>query len=217
MTQLALPTAAPRPLSAAPALFAAAVFMSAALVFLVEPMLGKLILPQLGGSPAVWNTTLAFFQAALLAGYGYAHLLQRLVKSLRVQAAIHVAMLAAAAAVLPLELSAALGEPPAEGSPAPWLLGVLTLTIGAPFAALSATAPLMQAWYGRLRLGPSQGANPYVLYAASNLGSLIALVAYPAVVEPLLTLSDQRTLWTARLFMGTILDEDNRWSGFSSD
>ena len=191
MTHLAAP-AAPRALPLAHALFAGAIFMSAGLVFLVQPMLGKLTLPLLGGSPAVWNTSMAFFQAALLVGYAYAHLLQRLVPSLKAQATIHVGVLLLAALVLPLKLSAIMGQPPAEGAPALWLIGVLALSIGPPFAALSATAPLMQAWYARLRLGGSQGQNPYVLYVASNLGSLLALAAYPAVVEPLMTLSSQR-------------------------
>ena len=199
MTDLAVPApqdAPGRALALAPAVFAGAVFMSACLVFLVQPMLGKLTLPLLGGSPAVWNTSMAFFQAALLVGYAYAHLLQRLVASLKVQAMIHVAVLATAALVLPLKLSAVMGEPPAEGAPALWLLGVLALSIGPPFAALSATAPLMQAWYARLRLGGSQGKNPYVLYVGSNLGSLLALAGYPILVEPLMTLSAQRTSWS---------------------
>jgi len=196
MTQLALPAAPPRAAAVAvPGLFAGAVFMSAALVFLVEPMMGKLILPLLGGSPAVWNTSLAFFQAALLVGYAYAHGLQRLAPSVRMQAVLHVAVLLAAALTLPLKLSAVMGEPSATGAPALWLVGVLALSIGAPFAALSATAPLLQAWYARTRPGAG-GENPYVLYAASNLGSLLALLAYPALVEPLLTLSAQRALWT---------------------
>jgi SAM-dependent methyltransferase len=191
MTEMAIP--APRAAAAVPGLFAGAVFMSAALVFLVEPMMGKLILPLLGGSPAVWNTSLAFFQAALLVGYAYAHGLQRWVRSAKVQAMVHVGVLIAAALTLPLRLSDLMGEPPATGAPAVWLVGMLTLSIGAPFAALSATAPLLQAWYARTRGG---GENPYVLYAASNLGSLLALLAYPALVEPLLTLSVQRGLWT---------------------
>ncbi|OYX36447.1 MAG: spermidine synthase [Caulobacterales bacterium 32-69-10] len=190
MTDMAIP--APRA-AALPGLFAGAVFMSAALVFLVEPMMGKLILPLLGGSPAVWNTSLAFFQIALLVGYAYAHGLQRWIRSVRAQAVIHVAVLLAAALTLPLRLSAVMGEPPAAGMPALWLMGMLTLSIGAPFAALSATAPLLQAWYARTRGGEQ---NPYVLYAASNLGSLLALLAYPAIVEPLLTLSAQRGLWS---------------------
>ena len=178
----------------APALFAGAVFTSAALVFMVEPMIAKLVLPTLGGSPAVWNTSLAFFQAALLAGYAYAHLLQRL-GSVKRQAIVHGAVLIAAAAVLPLRVSHALGEP---GSlpPALWLVGVLALSIGAPFAALSATAPLVQAWYARVRTGEADAANPYVLYAASNLGSLLALLAYPVIIEPMLRLKTQTLSWS---------------------
>ena len=151
-------------------------------MFLVEPMIAKLVLPLLGGTPAVWNTSLAFFQAALLVGYAYAHLLQRL-GSIRAQAIIHGFVLLACALVLPLSVSRALGDPGAL-PPALWLTGVLALSVGPPFAALSATAPLAQAWYARVRAGEADAENPYVLYAASNLGSLLALLAYPVVVEP---------------------------------
>ena len=175
-------------------LFAAAVFTSAALVFLVEPMIGKLVLPTLGGSPAVWNTSVAFFQVALLLGYAYAHLLQRLA-STRGQILVHLAVLCAAAVVLPLRVSHALGEPDG-GDPTLWLLGVLALTIGLPFAALSATAPLIQAWYAQRDRGHAGPPNPYVLYAASNLGSLLALLAYPTVVEPALSLKGQTFEWS---------------------
>src|SRR5579859_7526656 len=129
------------------ALFAVTVFASAALVFLVEPMIAKLVLPRLGGSPSVWNTSLAFFQAALLAGYAYAHLLQRL-PSLRAQALVHGAAMLAAAIVLPLRINELIG-PPSSNHPALWLLGVLAVSVGAPFAVLSATAPLVQAWHAR--------------------------------------------------------------------
>jgi SAM-dependent methyltransferase len=183
----------------APPLFALTIFTSAALVFLVEPMIAKLILPKLGGSPAVWNTSMVFFQAALLAGYAYAHLIQR-VKSLHVQVGVHLGLLLVAALVLPLRVTGLLGDPP-TGLPIPWLLGVLTLSIGAPFAVLSATAPLLQAWYARVRAGKPDAENPYVLYAASNLGSFVSLLAYPAVVEPLLHLSTQRALWTGAYFV----------------
>ena len=178
----------------APGLFACAVFASAALVFLVEPMIAKLVLPTLGGSPAVWNTSLAFFQAALLVGYAYAHLLQK-IASVRRQAVIHGAVLIAAALVLPLRVTQALGEP-STALPAVWLVGVLALSIGAPFAALSATAPLVQAWYARVRAGQADATNPYVLYAASNLGSLLALLAYPVIVEPVLRLKTQTVVWS---------------------
>ncbi len=181
-------------LRAAPALFALAIFTSAALVFMVEPMIAKLVLPKLGGSPAVWNTSMVFFQLALLLGYGYAHLIQR-VESLHRQIIVHLCLLVAAAVTLPLRVSGLLGDPP-TGLPIPWLLGELTLSIGAPFAVLSATAPLLQAWYARVRAGQPDAKNPYVLYAASNLGSFIALLAYPAVIEPLLHLTTQRYLWS---------------------
>ncbi|MDB5465450.1 MAG: putative spermine/spermidine synthase protein [Phenylobacterium sp.] len=175
------------------ALFAVTVFASAALVFLVEPMVAKLVLPQLGGSPSVWNTSLAFFQIALLAGYGYAHALQRL-RTVRAQALVHCAVLVLAALALPLRVNAVFG-PPSSEHPSLWLLGVLAVSIGAPFAALSATAPLVQAWHARV-VGAGDGREPYVLYAASNLGSLLALLAYPILVEPTLTLQGQRLGWS---------------------
>jgi SAM-dependent methyltransferase len=173
--------------------FALTVFASAALVFLVEPMVAKLVLPRLGGSPSVWNTSLAFFQAALLIGYAYAHALQR-VRSLKLQALAHGAALIAAALVLPLRINELFG-PPSSNHPTLWLLGVLTVSIGAPFAVLSATAPLVQAWHARA-FGEDEANEPYVLYAASNLGSLLALLAYPLVVEPGLTLHAQRVGWS---------------------
>jgi SAM-dependent methyltransferase len=190
MTTLALDAQRTRPRNA---LFALTVFASAALVFLVEPMVAKLVLPRLGGSPSVWNTSLAFFQAALLAGYGYAHALQR-VRSLRAQALLHGAALLAAALVLPLRINELVG-PPSSTHPTLWLLGVLAVSIGAPFAVLSATAPLVQAWHART-FGEGEGKEPYVLYAASNLGSLLALLAYPLIVEPGLTLQAQRLGWS---------------------
>lgn len=183
-------------------LFPLAVFASAALVFTVQPMVTRLVLPQLGGSPAVWNTAMVFFQAALLAGYAYAHALQRL--SLKRQFVVHLALLALAALFLPLRLTGVLGDPP-PGAPVAWLLAALGLSIGAPFAVLSATAPLIQAWWARTR--GEEGGDPYVLYAASNLGSFAALLAYPAILEPLLALNAQTVAWTVGygLFAAVIL------------
>lgn len=179
--------------SISPILFAVTTFASAGLVFMVQPMVAKLVLPLLGGSPSVWNTSIAFFQAALLAGYGYAHLLQQ-IRSIRVQALVHVAALLVAALVLPLRVSGLFGEPSSD-HPALWLLGVLAASIGAPFAVLSATAPLVQAWHART-VHAETGAEPYVLYAASNLGSLLALLAYPVLMEPLTTLKGQTLSWS---------------------
>ncbi len=183
--------AAPRP--APPALFALTVFTSAALVFMVQPMVAKLVLPLLGGSSSVWNTSMAFFQLALLAGYFYAHLLQR-IPTVRGQALTHLAALIVAAVALPLRVNGLAG-PPSSEHPNLWLLTVLTLSIGAPFAVLSATAPLVQAWHART-VGAAGGKEPYVLYAASNLGSLLALLAYPIAVEPAFTLFGQRMGWS---------------------
>jgi hypothetical protein len=188
MTDTAL---VPRITLPATAVYAAAVFFSATLVFLVEPMAAQLVLPRLGGSPAVWNTSLAFFQLALLAGYAYAHLLQRLT-SVRRQMMAHLAVLAVSALVLPLHLEGGLsGTEPAH--PALWLLGALTVSLGPPFAALSATAPLLQAWFAR---SEQDGAKAYGLYVASNLGSLLALLAYPFVVQPLVGLHVQTLAWS---------------------
>lgn len=177
-----------------PILFAVAIFTSAALVFVVQPMVTKLVLPMLGGSPAVWNTAMVFFQTALLAGYGYAHLLQK-VGSIKTQVGVHLVLLLVAALFLPLSVNGLLGDPD-PAAPIFWLLATLTLSVGAPFAVLSATAPLLQAWYARVRAEHADGQNPYVLYAASNLGSFLALLSYPVLIEPLATLSGQRLGWS---------------------
>jgi hypothetical protein len=178
---------------AAAPIFALALFSSAGLIFVLQPLFARMVTPLLGGSPQVWNTSMAFFQGALLVGYLYAHLLQR-VKDLRVQAIVHVAVLAAAWLVLPVHVTTLLGEPSSE-HPALWLVGVLALSVGAPFAAASATAPLLQAWYART--GRSDAHDPYYLYAASNLGSFGGLLAYPALIEPLLGAHAQSQSWTA--------------------
>lgn len=177
-----------------PALFALAIFTSASLVFVVQPMVTKLVLPMLGGSPSVWNTSMVFFQTALLVGYGYAHGLQR-IGSIKLQVGIHLGLLLLAGLFLPLHINAWLGDPN-PSAPIGWLLATLALSVGVPFAVLSATAPLLQAWYARVRAGYPDGKNPYVLYAASNLGSFLALLSYPIVIEPLTTLSGQRFGWT---------------------
>lgn len=173
--------------------FALALFSSAALIFVLQPLFARMVTPLLGGSPQVWNTSMAFFQAALLAGYLYAHLLAR-VKDLRLQAIVHGLVLAAAWFVLPVHVTTALGEPSSQ-QPVWWLIGVLTLSVGAPFAAASATAPLLQAWYART--GRVDASDPYYLYAASNLGSFAGLLAYPALIEPLLGVHAQSAAWSA--------------------
>ena len=169
------------------------IFLSAALVFLVQPIFAKMATPLLGGAPNVWNVSLVCFQAALLLGYTYAHLLTHFVKSLRAQIAIHAALLALAALVLPFQLSTALG-PPDPVQPTFWLIGVFAISIAPPFAVISATAPLIQSWYSRS--GRADAHDPYHLYAASNIGSLLGLAAYPLIFEPLFPLITQTTAWT---------------------
>jgi hypothetical protein len=176
------------------ALSALTVFASAALVFMVEPMMARLLLPLLGGSAAVWNTSLAFFQIALLGGYIYAHLLQR-ISRIDVQMGVHVTILLAASLCLPLHVTGIFGAP-SSNAPGVWLMSVLAASLGLPFAALSATAPLVQAWYARAAHQTDEG-EPYALYAASNGGSLIALIAYPVLVEPNIGLHAQTTIWSA--------------------
>ncbi len=172
--------------------FALALLASAALIFALQPMFARMVAPLLGGSPSVWNASMAFFQAALLAGYVYAHLLAR-VDDLRVQAAIHALVLGGAFFVLPIHVSSALGAPDTS-RPVVWLLGVLALSIGAPFAAASATAPLLQSWFART--GRADAADPYYLYAASNLGSFAGLLAYPIVIEPQFSIDQQSQAWS---------------------
>lgn len=177
----------------APALFAATAFLSALLLFVVQPMITKMVLPKLGGAPTVWSVAMVFFQASLLAGYAYAHLLVRRLP-LGLGAFIHIGMLAAAAATLPIGIAQGFGAPPTSGI-ALWLIGLLAASIGLPFAVLSASAPLLQGWFAAT--GQGRARNPYVLYAASNLGSFAALLAYPLVIEPLLPLGRQAQLWSA--------------------
>jgi len=170
--------------------FAFAIFISAALLFLVQPLTGKLLLPLLGGSPSVWNTCMVFFQAVLLLGYLYSHLITKHLKP-AAQAIVHVAVLGIAAISLPISAELA---PAAPESPTRWLLQTLALTVGLPFFVVATTGPLIQRWFSRTQHAAAK--DPYFLYAASNLGSVIGLLAYPIVLEPLLTREGQSTVWT---------------------
>ena len=172
--------------------FSAAIFLNAALLFSVQPMFTKMVLPLLGGSPAVWNTCLLFFQSLLLAGYLYAHLSSRWLSN-RNQAILHVAILASAILVLPIHVPASWAHPPGSALPIGWLLGLLTVSLGLPFFALSAGAPMMQRWFAGT--SHASAANPYFLYAASNLGSFVSLLAYPFLIEPRLRISEQSVIW----------------------
>ncbi len=175
------------------AAFTAAVFTSALLLLAVEPMFARLVLPILGGSPSVWSVAMVFFQAMLLAGYAYAHWLMR-ARGRAAPLAVHLALLVAAGLSLPIAVATGWGDPP-ERFEAVWLLGLFTASIGLPFFALSANASVLQAWF--VRTGHAEGHDPYFLYAASNVGSFVALLSYPVVVEPLLPLHVQTRIWTA--------------------
>jgi hypothetical protein len=173
--------------------YTAAVFLNALLLFGVQPMFTRMVLPRLGGSPSVWSVAMVFFQSVLLAGYAYAHILMS-ARNRYVPVAVHLALLIAAALTLPLSIGDFLGSPP-TGAAAPfWLLGLFTVSIGLPFFALAANNPLAQAWFARTRHRDAQ--DPYFLYAASNLGSFLALISYPVLFEPVFTLRAQSRLWT---------------------
>jgi hypothetical protein len=172
--------------------FTATTFLSALLLFSVQPMFAKMVLPVLGGSPSVWAVAIFFFQAALLVGYCYAHVLIHHA-SVPQTGLIHLGACALAFLALPIGLPSGWSEPPA-GEPYLWQIGLFAAAIGVPFVALSANAPLLQAWFART--GHPHGEDPYFLYAASNLGSLIALLAYPFVLEPAFGLRELSRLWT---------------------
>jgi hypothetical protein len=172
--------------------FTLAIFTSAFLLFFIQPMFTKMVLPHLGGSPAVWSIAMVVFQSLLLAGYAYAHLsVTRL--SLKLSTGLHVALLAVTLLALPIAVSDRLGAPPSEGQ-AFWLIGVFLLSVGLPFFAVAGNGPLLQAWFARS--GHEQASDPYFLYGASNLGSFAALILYPVLFEPLFSVRWQAWGWT---------------------
>ncbi len=172
-------------------LFALTLFLSAALLFTVQPMFAKMVLPRLGGAPAVWNACLVFYQAALLGGYLYAHLSLKWLGPRR-QAVLHLGLLALAWVSLPIRIAGG-WLPPATTFPAPWLWMLLAVSLGLPFFVVSANAPMLQAWFARTHA--TRRRDPYFLYAASNLGSLLGLLGYPLVIEAHLTLAGQSLSW----------------------
>lgn len=159
-------------------------------------MFTRMVLPRLGGSPSVWSVAMVFFQSALLAGYAYAHGLTQKARP-AVAVAVHLALLIAAGFTLPLSIAQGWGVPPASGE-ALWLFGLFTASIGLPFFALSANNPLLQAWF--VQTGHRDAANPYFLYAASNVGSFLALLSYPFLLEPALSLHSQLSVWSAGFY-----------------
>jgi len=170
--------------------YALTIFISAFLLFQVQPLIGKYILPWFGGGPAVWTTCMLFFQVLLLAGYAYAHVVgTRLVQ--RKQVVVHTLVIAAALLFLPI-LPSGRWKPEGGDDPIWGILVLLSVGIGLPYFILSTTSPLLQAWFSLTHLGRS----PYRLYALSNAGSLLALLSYPFVVEPNLALKTQATVWS---------------------
>lgn len=172
--------------------YTVSIFVSALLLFSVQPLFTKMILPRLGGSPAVWSIAMVFFQSLLLFGYAYAHYLMT-IRNRVIPVIVHLTLLIIALLTLPLAIGESWSSPPESGY-ALWLSGLFAVTIGLPFFALAANNPLLQAWF--VRAGHPAARDPYFLYASSNIGSFLALLSYPALLEPMLSLRMQNLLWT---------------------
>ena len=182
----------PPPAATQAALFTCTIFAGAVLLFWIQPLFTRMALPLLGGSPLVWNTAMVFFQAMLLAGYAYAHGLSRWLGA-RGQLVVHALVLATAALALPIGIGEG-WQPDSSTPPAAWLMALLFVSLGAPFFALAATAPLLQRWFSMGHHPHAQ--DPYFLYAASNAGSVAVLLAFPFVLEPLLATGSQSVAWS---------------------
>ena len=187
-------------------LYALTIFLSAFLLFVVEPMAAKQLLPTLGGSSAVWTTCLVFFSVTLLLGYLYAHWISTNFKPIR-QAIIHIALLTAA--LLTLGVHVRPGPSAVSYHPAVTVFRVLATVIGLPYLALSATTPLLTAWYA----GSFGSDSPYRLFALSNLASLLALASYPLLIEPGLTMRQQTGLWSGGFLLFAVLCGALAWQG----
>src|SRR5438874_4181109 len=174
-------------------LIAPTIFLSAFLLFCSEPMVGKMMLPLLGGAAAVWITCLLFFQLMLLAGYLYAHVLERYA-NVRAQMLVHACLMMVAIIFLPMHF-ATRPDAAVSSHPTLWLLGQLIKSVGIPFGVVSTTAPLLQNWLSKTRT--ASGKDPYFLYAISNAGSLLALLAYPVFIEPRFGVRLQSESWFA--------------------
>lgn len=176
------------------ALYSLTLCISAVLMFSIQPVMSKIVLPVLGGNPAVWNACVMFFQLLLLLGYGYVHVAQRLMGRFR-HAGFHLILIAASVVFLPVAVAPQMLQSVAYEHPVAWLLAALGGAVGIPFFLIAANAPLIQSWLADSTHPAAE--NPYRLYAASNLGSMIGLLAYPFVIEPHLPLSLQRMVWSA--------------------
>jgi hypothetical protein len=181
--------------------FASTLFVSAMLLFSVQPMFAKMVVPRLGGAPSVWAVAMCFFQAVLLLGYCYAHLLTRLVPA-SWATIIHLVVCMVAFFFLPLSLPDGWEQAPGSYTQL-WLIGLFAVSVGWPFFAVSANAPLLQAWFGRT--GHPHAADPYFLYGASNIGSMVALLGYPVIIEPAIGLSSQGFVWAAGFALLSLL------------
>ncbi len=173
-------------------LFAGTLFVSASLMFVLQPLFGKILLPLLGGSPAVWNTCMVFYQTILFLGYLYAHIISSRFKPTR-QIQLHSLVILLSFLALPLALPENT-VPPTESDPTLWIVWTLLIAIGLPLFVVSTTSPLIQKWFASIKHRNSD--DPYFLYAASNAGSLIALISYPFIIEPHIDLSAQKTDWS---------------------
>jgi hypothetical protein len=168
------------------------IFLSAFLLFQVQPMIGRYVLPWFGGGPAVWTNCMLFFQVMLLAGYAYAHWLGS-ARHRKLQSGIHIGLLAVSLLFLPIAPRADLWKPASSDDPSGRILLLLAATVGVPYLLLSSTTPLLQRWFHLTR----EGESPWRLYALSNFGSLLALLSYPFIFEPFLRLRTQTFLWSA--------------------
>ena len=186
--------------------YAATIFLSSFLLFMVQPLIARQILPWFGGTAAVWTTCMLFFQTLLLAGYAYAHVTNAKLKP-RAQALLHIVLLGLALLTLPISPSEA-WKPLGTEEPISRILLVLTLTVGLPYLLLASTSPLLQAWFSRAR----PGADPYRLFAVSNLASLLALIGYPLLVEPFLGNQEQVIWWSVLFSIFTVLCSGLSWS-----
>src|SRR5579862_279148 len=187
-------------------LYAITIFLSAFLLFQVQPLIAKIILPWFGGSAAVWAAALLFFQLVLLAGYAYSHAVIRWLRP-QGQMIAHGALLLASCAVLPI-LPSPSWKPTAAGDPTLRILALLTATIGLPYFLLSSTSPLLQAWYVRR----SGAGVPYRLFALSNFGSMLGLISFPFLVEPRLTSREQGLAWSGIYVMFALLCGFTGWA-----
>ncbi|HEV3203926.1 MAG TPA: hypothetical protein VGY77_06075, partial [Gemmataceae bacterium] len=186
-----------------PFLFAAAIALNAFLLFAVEPMVARMILPLLGGTPQVWNTCMVFFQAVLLAGYAAAHAITTH-RNLAFQSVVYPLLMVAVFLVLPIQLKeSALDCVPREGNPIPWVLGLLLIIVGLPFFVAATTGTVLQKWFSQTDHPSAK--DPYFLYSISNFGSMLALLGYPIFVEPYFRLPTQSWLWTGGFWLLAVL------------